>query len=83
MRKATLAFSLLFLAPGDPAVVLAGEQATADDVEKIRVGLGLDRPFLIQFLGWLWRLLHFDLGTSIFTGLTVTSMIAQRLEPTF
>lgn len=80
---ALFVFSLLFLAPGDPAVVLAGEQATADDVEKIRVGLGLDRPFLIQFLGWLWRLLHFDLGTSIFTGLTVTSMIAQRLEPTF
>ncbi len=75
-------FSLLYIAPGDPAAVIAGDQASPADVERIRQSLGLDRPFLVQFGGWLWRILHFDLGTSIFTNLPVTSMIAQRIEPT-
>src|SRR5579872_5638671 len=75
-------FSLLYIAPGDPAAVIAGDQASPADVERIRQNLGLDRPFLVQFGGWLWRILHFDLGTSIFTNLPVTSMIAQRIEPT-
>src|ERR1700690_2056618 len=75
-------FSLLYIAPGDPAAVIAGDQASPADVERIRQGLGLDRPFLVQFGSWLWRILHFDLGTSIFTNLPVTSMIAQRIEPT-
>src|ERR1700735_1372387 len=75
-------FSLLYIAPGDPAAVIAGDQASPADVERIRQSLGLDRPFLVQFGSWLWRILHFDLGTSIFTNLPVTSMIAQRIEPT-
>src|ERR1700693_6079927 len=75
-------FSLLYLAPGDPAAIIAGDQATPADVERIRQGLGLDRPFLIQFGDWLWRLLHGDLGKSIFTNLPVSTMIAQRIEPT-
>src|SRR5438270_6297020 len=75
-------FSLLYIAPGDPAAVIAGDQASPADVERIRANLGLDRPFLVQFGGWLWRILHFDLGTSIFTNMPVTSMIAQRIEPT-
>src|ERR1700730_3532688 len=80
---ALLVFSLLYIAPGDPAAVIAGDQASPDDVERIRQSLGLDRPFLVQFGSWVWRILHFDLGTSIFTNLPVTAMIAQRLEPTF
>jgi peptide/nickel transport system permease protein len=79
---ALFVFSLLYLAPGDPAAVIAGDQASPADVERIRQSLGLDRPFLVQFGSWLWRILHFDLGTSIFTNLPVTSMIAQRIEPT-
>jgi peptide/nickel transport system permease protein len=79
---ALFVFSLLYIAPGDPAAVIAGDQASPADVERIRQGLGLDRPFLIQFGTWLWRILHFDLGTSIFTNLPVASMIAQRIEPT-
>src|SRR6476619_1109186 len=75
-------FGLLYIAPGDPAVVLAGDQATPADVERIRQGLGLDRPFLVQFWTWLWNILHGDLGTSIFTNLPVSAMIAQRIEPT-
>jgi peptide/nickel transport system permease protein len=79
---ALFVFSLLYIAPGDPAAVIAGDQASPADVERIRQSLGLDQPFLVQFGGWLWRILHFDLGTSIFTNLPVTSMIAQRIEPT-
>jgi peptide/nickel transport system permease protein len=79
---ALFVFSLLYIAPGDPAAIIAGDQATPADVERIRQGLGLDRPFLIQFGDWLWRLLHGDIGTSIFTNLPVSTMIAQRIEPT-
>jgi peptide/nickel transport system permease protein len=73
---------LLYIAPGDPAAVIAGDQASPADVERIRQGLGLDRPFLVQFGSWLWGILHGDLGTSIFTNLPVASLIAQRIEPT-
>jgi peptide/nickel transport system permease protein len=79
---ALFVFSLLYIAPGDPAAVIAGDQASPADVERIRQSLGLDQPFLVQFGGWSWRILHLDLGTSIFTNLPVTSMIAQRIEPT-
>ncbi|HWX51366.1 MAG TPA: ABC transporter permease [Roseomonas sp.] len=79
---ALFVFSLLYLAPGDPAAVIAGDQATPADVERIRVSLGLDRPFLVRFGEWSWRILQGNLGTSIFTNLPVTHMIAQRIEPT-
>jgi peptide/nickel transport system permease protein len=79
---ALLVFSLLYIAPGDPAAVIAGEQASPADVERVRQSLGLDRPFLVQFGSWVWNILHGDLGTSIFTNLPVTSLIAQRIEPT-
>jgi peptide/nickel transport system permease protein len=79
---ALVVFSLLFLTPGDPAAIIAGDIATADDIHRIRAKLGLDEPFLVQFGGWSWRLLHGDLGTSIFTNLPVTTLIGQRVQPT-
>jgi peptide/nickel transport system permease protein len=75
-------FSLLYLAPGDPAAIIAGDQASPADVERIRASLGLDRPFVVRFGEWAWRILHGDLGTSIFTNLPVTTMIGQRVQPT-
>jgi peptide/nickel transport system permease protein len=80
---ALFVFSLLYIAPGDPAAIIAGDQATPEDVERIRASLGLDRPFLIRFTEWLFRVLQGDLGVSIFTNLPVSHMIKQRLEPTF
>jgi peptide/nickel transport system permease protein len=79
---ALFVFSLLYLAPGDPAAIIAGDQATPQDVERIRASLGLDRPFLIRFGEWSWRVLKGDMGVSIFTNLPVTHMIRQRIEPT-
>ena len=79
---ALFVFSLLYIAPGDPAAIIAGDQATPADVERIRASLGLDRPFVVRFGDWFWHVLHGDLGTSIFTNLPVSHMIAQRIEPT-
>src|SRR5215472_11045209 len=79
---ALFVFSLLYVAPGDPAAIIAGDQASPEDVARIRESLGLDRPFLVRFGEWVWQILHGDLGTSIFTNLPVTTMIAQRFEPT-
>ncbi len=79
---ALFVFSLLYLSPGDPAAVIAGDIATEEDIAKIRAKLGLDQPYLVRFGTWVWALAQGDLGTSIFTGLPVTTLIGQRLEPT-
>jgi peptide/nickel transport system permease protein len=75
-------FSLLYLAPGDPAALVAGDLATADDIARIRDKLGLNEPFLVRFAHWSWDLLHGDLGVSIFSNLPVARLIGQRVEPT-
>ena len=79
---ALFVFALLHLSPGDPAAIIAGDTATADDITRIRQKLGLDQPLFIQFVTWVWALLHGDLGISIFTNLPVSKLIAQRVEPT-
>ena len=79
---AVFVFFLLRLAPGDPAAIIAGEDATAEAVAAVRSKLGLDRPVLEQFALWLSGLLRGDFGVSIFSNLPVTRLIAQRIEPT-
>ena len=79
---AFVVFLLLYLTPGDPAAILAGDAATVDDIRRVRETLGLDRPFIIRFGEWAGALLRGDLGTSIFTNLPVTRLIGQRIEPT-
>ena len=75
-------FLLLHLTPGDPAVVIAGDYARPEDIEKIRENLGLNEPLHVQFFSWVGALLSGDLGTSIFSNLPVAKLIGQRLEPT-
>ena len=75
-------FMLLHLTPGDPAVVIAGDYAQPEDIEKIRERLGLNEPLHVQFFNWVGAVLSGDLGTSIFSNLPVTRLIGQRLEPT-
>jgi peptide/nickel transport system permease protein len=79
---ALFVFSLLYISPGDPAAVIAGDIATEDDIARIRAKLGLDQPYLVRFGHWLLALAQGDLGTSIFTNLPVSTLIAQRIEPT-
>ncbi len=75
-------FSLLYIAPGDPAAVIAGDQASPADVARIRANLGLDRPFYERFTEWVGQILRGDLGTSIFTARPVSLDIQQRIGPT-
>jgi peptide/nickel transport system permease protein len=79
---ALFVFCLLHLSPGDPAAIIAGDTASPADIARIHRALGLDDPLYVQFGSWVWRLLHGDLGISIFTNLPVTALIAQRVEPT-
>ncbi len=79
---AAFVFLMLRLSPGDPASVIAGDYATAEDIVRIREQLGLNEPILVQFTKWISALAQGDLGTSIFTNLPVTTLIAQRIEPT-
>ncbi len=79
---AVFVFSLLRVTPGDPAAIIAGDYASAQDIARIRAHLGLDRPFLVQVGIWLGQVLRGDLGTSIFSGLPVSTLIKQRTEPT-
>ncbi|TQV76212.1 ABC transporter permease [Denitrobaculum tricleocarpae] len=79
---ALFVFLMLRLSPGDPAAVIAGDYATAEDIARIREQLGLNEPIFVQFFTWIGSLAQGDLGISIFTNLPVTTLIAQRLEPT-
>jgi peptide/nickel transport system permease protein len=78
-----LVFLLLRLTPGDPAAILAGDAATGEQIAKIRTELGLDRPLVVQFGIWIGKVLSGDLGQSFYFRIDVTTLIAQRLEPTF
>ena len=79
---AVFVFFLLRLAPGDPVAIIAGEDATAEQLAAVRSKLGLDRPILEQFALWVLSLLQGDFGISIFSNLPVSRLILQRLEPT-
>ncbi|HEX2439554.1 MAG TPA: ABC transporter permease [Methylomirabilota bacterium] len=79
---ATVAFVLIHLAPGDPASVIAGPDASRDDVQRIEKQLGLDAPLPLQLVRWYGRLVQGDLGQSIFLRKPVTDAILDRVEPT-
>ncbi|MDN4592267.1 peptide ABC transporter [Xenophilus aerolatus] len=79
---AVVVFLLIHLSPGDPAALIAGDLATGEDIARLRIALGLDKPLWEQFMLWLGRLATGDLGTSIFTQVPVSQLLGQRLEPT-
>jgi ABC-type dipeptide/oligopeptide/nickel transport system permease component len=75
-------FLILRLAPGDPAAAIAGNNATNDDIAKIRTQLGLDSSIPVQYGIWMGRVLQGDLGYSFYLSKPVTELITQRVEPT-
>jgi peptide/nickel transport system permease protein len=79
---AVFVFLLLRFTAGDPAAIIAGDNATARDVADIRQRLGLDQPVVDQFVIWLARIARGDLGESFFFKKDVAELIAGRLEPT-
>jgi peptide/nickel transport system permease protein len=77
-----LVFFMLRLAPGDPAAVIAGNNATSEDIANIRAHMGLDKPIAAQYVLWLGQALQGDLGYSYYLSKPVTALVAQRVEPT-
>jgi len=76
-----LVFSLLYMT-GDPATALAGENATSESIEQLRVAYGFDRPIAIQYLSWLGNALQGEFGMSIYFRLPVSELILDRLPTT-
>jgi peptide/nickel transport system permease protein len=75
-------FTLVHLTPGDPAAVILGPDATAEQRDRLREELGLNEPLFVQFVVWFTGVLRLDLGDSIFLGMPVTSALAGRAQPT-
>src|SRR5260370_34041860 len=78
---ALFVFLLLRLTPGDPAAILAGDNATPEQLERIRTSLGLNEPLSTQFFTWIGKLLHGELGVALISNVPVLKMISQRVEP--
>ena len=79
---ALFTFGLLYLTPGDPAAVIGGADATPEDIELLRQKLGLNEPFHVRLWKWLGTVLQGDLGQSIFSNHSVTSLLVDRVQPT-
>jgi len=77
-----ITFSLIYIVPGDPVIFMLGERASQEEIATIRAALGLDKPIHIQYLNFLWRLLHGDMGRSIFTKLPVIPYVLSKLPAT-
>ncbi|MCK9906082.1 ABC transporter permease, partial [Frankia sp. Cpl3] len=77
-----MTISLIHMIPGDPARVILGQDATPETYEALRKELGLDQPIVMQYLGWMGKVLQGDLGLSITDRVPVIDLIAQRLPAT-
>jgi peptide/nickel transport system permease protein len=75
-------FLILRLIPGDPAALLAGEDATPEQVQQLRVQMGLTDPLPVQYARWLGDVLHGNLGTSLASGLPVSRLLEVAVRPT-
>ena len=77
-----IVFVLVHLTPGDPAVVILGQDATEEQIERLREQLGLNDPLYIQFINWFGGVLRLDFGDSIFLDRPVTQALLDRAQPT-
>jgi ABC-type dipeptide/oligopeptide/nickel transport system permease component len=81
-----VSFSLIHLAPGDPALVIlraqGSQRITPEALEQVRTEMGLNDPPPVQYVRWMWRALQLDLGTSVRTGTPVAELILSRLPAT-
>jgi len=78
----TIVFVVIRVIPGDPALVIAGIDASQADINAIRVKLGTNQPMVSQYFGWLWDVLRFDFGDSMISGQPVTRLILERFPLT-
>jgi peptide/nickel transport system permease protein len=77
-----LVFSVIHLAPGDPAVIMLGPLATKESIEKLHQELGLDRPLVVQYLAWMSKVVRLDFGRSVVLGREVFPEIWLRFKAT-
>ena len=77
-----IVFTLMHLAPGDPASMMLGREATGEQKEALREQLGLDEPIPVQFVNWFWGVLRLDFGDSLFIGKPVSEALLERVQPT-
>ena len=77
-----LVFAVLHLAPGDPAAIMLGAQATKEDVQRLHRDLGLDQPLVVQYLNWMGQVVRGDLGRSIPLGRAVLPEVLLRFKAT-
>lgn len=75
-------FALVHLAPGDPASVILGPDATTEQIDQLRDQLGLNDPLYIQFLNWIGGVVRLDFGESLFLGVPVLEALVNRLQIT-
>jgi peptide/nickel transport system permease protein len=78
----TIVFLLLHFIPGDPASAMLGVGASAKQIAELRTHLGLDQPIYVQYIKYLVRVIHGDLGDSIFLKRPVVQAFMERVEPT-
>ena len=77
----TLVFIIVRLAPGDPATLMLGPDATAQEAVELREDMGFNRPIIIQYADFISKVVQGDLGKSIFFNQPVLSILAERAEP--
>lgn len=77
-----IVFTLIHLIPGDPAAVMLGREATREQVEALRERLGLNEPFLVQFVNWFSNVIRLEFGNSLFLDQPVTRALLDRAQPT-
>ncbi len=78
----TVVFVIVRIAPGDPAALMLGPDATPEDAVELREKMGLNRPIIVQYAGFMIQIVRGDLGSSLFFDLPVAKILAQRAEPT-
>ncbi len=78
----TIIFLVIRVIPGDPAHVIAGTEASEEEIKAIRIKLGTDKPISSQYVEWLWKVLRFDFGDSMISGQPVTQLILERFPLT-
>ncbi len=78
----TIVFLVIRVIPGDPALVIAGIDASESDIEDIRAKLGMDKPILQQYGEWIWNIARLDFGNSMISGQPVTQLIFERFPLT-
>jgi peptide/nickel transport system permease protein len=78
----TIVFVVIRVIPGDPALVIAGIDASQSDIDAIRAKLGTDEPILSQYFNWIWDVMRFDFGESMISGQPVIRLILERFPLT-